>query len=290
MKARLLLCATVIALVGINGGRSLGEHIEQSSGQPSHQVLRVLQIEFEGNKVLSDDELLGAMKSTKPGALYLPEALKNDLERVRFFALSAQGFLNASIGEPRLELITFPLEGVRIVIPIDEGRQYRFGRVTIEGNRAFSAEQIKAIVGICSGDVVRSTVIQKGLYETLKDLYGRLGYIQMIVSAASHLKDDPANPSQGVADFTVSIEEGPQYRVGLVTISGAPNIPPGVLRRALLVSEGQIFNQALWESSLQNLNQLGAFEEIKPSDVTMKPDSQRGTVDIELRVKEKKRH
>ncbi|MBI3950015.1 MAG: outer membrane protein assembly factor BamA [Acidobacteria bacterium] len=274
--------------------------------------VRVLEIDFEGNKIFSGDELRKPMKNVRQAGLitrftsrdiYHPEALKDDLERVRFFVLADHGYLEAQIGQPSVEMIrrnTFlpfriplispPLEGLRIVIPIDEGRQCRFGKIDVEGNTVFSDEQIKAIIGIKPGDTVRSTVIQKGVYEHLKDLYGRLGYIEMIARPDQDLKDDPSDPTKGIADFTITIEEGRQFTLKFVEFVGNTITRDRVLRRELLVSEGEIFDQTLWKLSLQRLNQLGFFEEIKESDATFKPDERMGKLDIDLRVKEKGRN
>jgi outer membrane protein insertion porin family len=137
--------------------------------------VRVLAVDFEGNKNVSDDELRAAMKNVKEAGLitrltsrdvYHPGALRDDLERVRFFALGAKGYLEAQIGEPvikmierennfllfpfRVPLICPPREGLGITVPISEGRRFRFGEIKIEGNTVFSDEQIKRIIGIKS--------------------------------------------------------------------------------------------------------------------------------------------
>jgi outer membrane protein insertion porin family len=274
--------------------------------------VRVLRIEFEGNQIFSDDELRKPMKNVKEAGLitrftsrdiYHPEAFRDDLERMRFFVLADHGYLEAQIGEPtvemikrdpflpfRIPLVSPPNEGLRLLVLINEGRQFRFGKIEIEGNTVFSDEQIKALIGIKSGEVVRSTVIQKGVFETLKDLYGRLGYIQMIARPDQELKDDPEVPTRGIADFTITVEEGRQYTLHYLEFIGNTNTRDKVLRREMLVAEGEVFDQSLWKFSLQRLNQLGFFEEVKEEDATLKPDDRTGLLDIDLRVKEKGRN
>lgn len=274
--------------------------------------VRVLEIDFEGNRIFTDDELRKPMKNVRQAGLvtrftsrdiYHPEAFEDDMRRVDFFAFKDRGYLEAQIGEPKVEtihrdrLLPFripficpPDDGLKIVVPVSEGRQFRFGKIDIEGNTVFSDEQIKAIIGIKTGDVVRSTIIQKGVYESLKDLYGRLGYIQMVANPSQELKDDPADPAKGIADFTITIEEGRQYTLNFVEFIGNTNTRDKVLRRELLVAEGEIFDQALWKFSIQKLNQLGFFEEIKESDATLKPNDRTGLLDIDLKVKEKGRN
>ena len=54
-----------------------------------------------------------------------------------------------------------------------------------------------------------------------------------------------------------------------------------VIRRELLIDEGDIFNNRLWELSLLRLNQLGYFEPLKPEEAAdMKRDTKTNTVDI----------
>jgi outer membrane protein insertion porin family len=64
-----------------------------------------------------------------------------------------------------------------------------------------------------------------------------------------------------------------------------------VIRRQLLIDEGQIFNNRLWELSILRLNQLGYFEPLKAEDAAdIKRDTKTNTVDITLKVKERGRN
>ena len=60
-----------------------------------------------------------------------------------------------------------------------------------------------------------------------------------------------------------------------------------MVRRELLLNEGDLFNSHLWEIRLLRLNQLGYFDELKPENADIKRNSREGTVDILLKVNEK---
>jgi outer membrane protein insertion porin family len=60
-----------------------------------------------------------------------------------------------------------------------------------------------------------------------------------------------------------------------------------VIRREILLDEGQVYNNRLWELSILRLNQLGYFDAIKPENAELKRNVKAGTVDINLKVKEK---
>src|SRR5207249_12052787 len=62
------------------------------------------------------------------------------------------------------------------------------------------------------------------------------------------------------------------------------------IRHKMMVEECQGFKSALWDMSLQRLNQLGYFEEIKTEDAEVKPNPTQPQVDISLKVKERGRN
>jgi len=61
-----------------------------------------------------------------------------------------------------------------------------------------------------------------------------------------------------------------------------------VIRRDILLDEGDIFNSWLWELGLLRVNQLGNFEVLKAEEAAdIKRNTQSSTVDITLKVKER---
>ena len=56
----------------------------------------------------------------------------------------------------------------------------------------------------------------------------------------------------------------------------------------MLVNEGDLYSQQLWETSVLRLNQLGYFDPLKPEDAaTMTRDTKTNTVDLLIKVKER---
>ncbi|HYV83336.1 MAG TPA: BamA/TamA family outer membrane protein, partial [Pyrinomonadaceae bacterium] len=63
-----------------------------------------------------------------------------------------------------------------------------------------------------------------------------------------------------------------------------------VLRREVLINEGDIYNDAYWEYSVVKLNQLGYFNPIdKDKDVDRRTNDEEATVDLSLKVSERGR-
>ena len=275
--------------------------------------VRVVDIQFEGNEVFSDGALRGAMKYVKEAGLITRfkgsdilnrEKLEYDLRLVDNY-MRSKGYLQARHGEPRVDSVGprrtgFPVlplpflssvdEGLRVTIPIVEGKVYRLGEFKVEGNSIFSEAQIRSVIGLNKGDIADGEKVSKGLFENLKKFYGQQGFIEYTAEPVPTFKDNPANPNEGIVDFTVTIEEGKQFTLRRLEFVGNTFTRDNVLRREVLINEGDIYNDAYWEYSVVKLNQLGYFNPIdKDKDVDRRTNDEEATVDLSLKVSERGR-
>ena len=275
--------------------------------------VRVVEIQFEGNTVFSDGKLRGAMKYVKEAGLITRfkgqdildrEKLEYDLRNVDNY-MRSKGYLQARHGEPRVEGVGprrtgFPIlplpflssvdEGLRVTVPIIEGRIYRIGEMKIEGNSIFSEEAIRAIIGLNKGDIANGEKIGKALFEGLKKYYGQQGFIEYTAEPTPTFKDNPAKPEEGIVDFVITIEEGKQFTLRRLEFIGNTFTRDNVLRREVLINEGDIYNQTAWEYSIIKLNQLGYFDPIdKDKDADFRTNEEEATVDLNLKVSERGR-
>jgi outer membrane protein insertion porin family len=274
--------------------------------------VRVVDVQFEGNTVFSDGSLRGAMKYVKEAGLISRfkgqdildrEKLDVDLRLVDNY-MRSKGYLTARHSEPRVEgvgprrtgfFLPLPFlssvdEGLRVTIPITEGKLFRLGEMEIEGNSIFSEDQIRAIIGLNKGDIANGEKIGKALYENLKKYYGAQGFIEYSPEPNPTYKDNPQNPNEGIVDFVVTIEEGKQFTLRRLEFLGNTFTRDNVLRREVLINEGDIYNLSAWEYSVIKLNQSGYFEPIdKEKDADFRTNEEEATVDINLKVTERGR-
>src|SRR5215211_6878175 len=275
--------------------------------------VRVVDIQFEGNSVFSDGQLRGSMKYVKEAGLISRfkstdildrEKLEYDLRLVDNY-MRSKGYLQARHGEPRVEsvgrrrtgfpILPLPLissvdEGLRITVPIVEGKVYRLGEFKVEGNSIFSEDQIRAVIGLNKGDIADGEKVSKGLFENLKKFYGQQGFIEYTAEPVPNFKDNPTNPNEGIVDFTVTIDEGKQFTLRRLEFVGNTFTRDNVLRREVLINEGDIYNDVYWEYSVVKLNQLGYFNPIdKDKDIDRRTNDEEATVDLSLKVSERGR-
>jgi outer membrane protein insertion porin family len=270
--------------------------------------VKVGNISFTGNQHVSSRELRLAMKNLRPVGIphsiifenlfaktYDASKLEEDAERVRR-AYQDKGYFRASTGEPLthlrnesgLSFFTFrPRKGKRIDIriPVDEGARYRLGSITFKGNKAVPDANLRALRAqfpLKDGEYFNFTAFGKGL-QNLQKAYGQLGYINFSASPVPTIDDDKKTVS-----FVVDLEEGKPFYVSRIEFQGNTVTRDFVIRRELLLEEGQVYNSHLWELSLLRLNQLDYFNPLKvdqDSETHQNPEA--GTVDLLLKVTEK---
>lgn len=275
--------------------------------------VRVAEIEFEGSKVFKSGKLRDQMKYVKEAGLIsrfkeqdiLDRAkLDYDLHRVDTY-MQSKGYLQARHGEPRITGLGkrrtgFPIlplpflssvdDTLKITVPIVDGKLYRLGDMKIEGNSIFSEQVIKAVIGLNKGDVANGEALTKALYENLKKAYGQQGFIQYTAEVTPTFKDNPQNPNEGTADFAITIDEGKQFTLRRLEFTGNTFTRDNVLRREVLMNEGDIYNQNTFEYSIIRLNQLGYFNPIdKDKDADYRTNEEEGLVDVTVKVAEKGR-
>jgi len=275
--------------------------------------VRVVEIQFEGNTVFSDGKLRGAMKLVKEAGLMSRfkgqdildrEKLEYDLRHVDNY-MRSKGYLQARHGEPRVEgigrrrtglpILPLPLlssvdEALRVTVPIVEGKIYRIGEMKIEGNSIYSEDAIRSVIGLNKGDIANGEKIGKALFENLKKIYGQSGFIEYTAEPTPTFKENPQKPDEGIVDFLITIEEGKQFSLRRLEFVGNTFTRDNVLRREVLLNEGDIYNQNAWEYSIIKLNQLGYFDPIdKDKDANFRTNEEEATVDVDLKVVERGR-
>jgi outer membrane protein insertion porin family len=270
--------------------------------------VRVKEIAFLGARDgFSQGRLRGAMKLVKEAGLlsnfsskdiYFKDKLMDDLERVRYF-LGTKGYLQAKLGEPQVEEagkvssgLPLPLfrksgPGLKISIPIEVGRRYKISKVEEKGVALFQPGIVTAYSGMRVGDWVDSKKISENVYKGIKDLYGTQGFIQAEVNFIPKFIDK--TQEEGDVEITLEIEEGRQFTLRRLEFIGNNNTRDVVMRREVLLNEGDAYNKRYWDLSMLRLNQLGLFDEIKEKDAITRTNDRDQTVDIDLQVKEKGR-
>jgi outer membrane protein insertion porin family len=158
---------------------------------------------------------------------------------------------------------------------VDEGSQYTLGGITFRNNRAISnLTALRALFPIKDGEIFARERIAMGL-ENLRKAYGQFGYLNYTGVPVTTFDDE-----RKLAFLEIAIDEGRQFYLTRVDILGLD----GPSKRKVLkdMRVGQIYNQRLFQLSLEKHASLLRFSLDDPSHVAKRLDERMGTVEIML--------
>ena len=272
--------------------------------------VKVGTITITGNKAFSQRWVIDAMKNLHPYGIphsiifenmfaktYDAAKLDEDGERIHQ-KYADHGYFQQKSLEPtvnivprggkgwRLPLIRMQQPGIYadIVQPVEEGRLYHLHSMKFEGVKFFRSPEalMRPLFNMGPGDVFQTDKLRKGI-ENLRNLYGKFGYIDFVPEPSFDFI-----PNTDQVDLTITADEGQQFFVRRIDFAGNTTTRDKVIRREILIDEGDIFNSSLWDISILRLNQLGYFEALKKEDAAdIHKNIGSNTVDITLKVKER---
>lgn len=272
--------------------------------------IKVGKIRFEGNHHVSSRKLRASMKNLKPlgipSSIFLENVfsrtfdaskLEEDAERVRD-ALQHAGYFKAVVQDPKTNLRTInggfhiplfqkrPAKVMDITIPVEEGAKYKLKGIVFKNSLGFlPPSRLRQLFPIKDGDTFDTHLVGKGI-ENMRKAYGASGYINFAAVPTTDIDED-----KKLITLNIDIDPGKPFYVRRIEFQGNTTTRDRVIRRELLVQEGQLFNTQAWDVSILRLNQLNYFEPLKPEDDTeRKLNEQDGTVDLTVKVKEKSKN
>jgi len=269
-------------------------------------TVKVGKIAFQGNNSLNDRTLRNAMKNLRPigvphsiilenlfARTFDASKLDEDTDRVRQ-AYRDRGYFKAQTSEATTHvrdagglnpLTLRPSKGKRIdiLMPVDEGERYKLGGITFKGNKAITnTRALRAQFAQKDGEYFNATLFSKGL-EQLRKAYGEQGYINFVGNPVPRVDD-----AKKLIYLDIDIDEGKPFYVSRIEFTGNTITRDKVIRRELLLEEGQVYNSRLWDLSILRLNQLNYFDALKADqDSESRQNADDGTVDLLLKLKEK---
>jgi outer membrane protein insertion porin family len=259
--------------------------------------LRVGEVDFVGDAVLPVAVLKDAMKSNRPHALLtwitgkdVYKGNKVDEEAAQIKAKYQQfGYMEATVGEPRLEEITKSKifggkqKMMKIVFPVNAGTRYRVGEVSVEGNKAIATQYLRKMIKLDPGEIYSSKTREKSV-ESIAEAYRNGGYVYVQVMPIESL--DPKNK---VVNVTYNIAENEVAYLHRLEFRGNTYTKDKVIRREMLIREGDRFRLALFKDSMLRIKQLGLVDLERDPDIKPNPDEP-SQIDAIINLKELQRN
>ncbi len=228
-------------------------------------------IKFVGNKAFSDWKLKDVISTTQTNWLsflkstdaYDPDRVNSDQELLRRFYLK-NGYADFRIIGATAELD--PAGGGYILtFTLDEGDQYRFGKVDVVSNiRDLPGDSLKRVVRAQDGQIYNAELVEKSV-ENLTIEASKSGYAFAQVRPRGD-RDFQAK----IINVVFVLEEGPRVYIERIEIRGNTRTRDYVIRREFDIGEGDAYNRVLVDRAERRLRNLGYFKNVK---ITTEPGS-----------------
>jgi outer membrane protein insertion porin family len=216
--------------------------------------------------------------------VFRPDKLDDDLASIKH-KLQEYGYMKATVGEPRIEEITKrsiflkKQKMKKIVIPVDAGSRYAVGEVKIEGNDVFSTEALRSLIRFKKGEIYSAKTREESV-EDIGEHYRHHGYLYVRIMPVESL-----DFKRKIVNVTFKIAEGELTYLNRLEFRGNTFTEDRVIRREMLVREGDKFDFRLFEDSLRKIGRYGIVELDREPQLIRSPDNP-ARVDVTLYVKE----
>ncbi len=257
------------------------------------QKVKIDKITFNGNEKLSDKKLRKTMKNTKKKnflrflkrSKFIEEDYKEDLVSI-IDKYKENGYRDARIISD--SIIYKNKKNISLDITLEEGEQYKYGKIIFVGNSVYTDEQLHSVLRIKEGETYNGVELRKRIADDTKpdaldltNLYQNSGYL------FSSINPVETSAEGNVIDMEIRISEGKPAYFNNVSVTGNDRTNDHVIYRELRTKPGQLYSKANVIRTIRELGQLGFFDAqlLTPDFKNMNPNE--GTVDLEYTVVER---
>jgi outer membrane protein insertion porin family len=249
----------------------------------------VSQVVVEGNEAFPDGKVVKQM-ATRPEGFWWFRKGEYDERRVdedmrdrlpRWYA--DRGYIDFQVTDD--SLVPDSARGkATLHLSVEEGEPYSVGSFDIQGNRRFSSDELRTMYPFKPGKPFSRSEWETAT-ENVSNAYANNGYIYARVEPVETRRTTADGKS--VLDLGWAIREGSPATINKIEIVGNDVTHERVIREAIVLLPGSLFNRELLIRSYQNVSNLGYFQQpLPPPDV--RPAENGVDVDIVFRVEEKR--
>jgi outer membrane protein insertion porin family len=226
-------------------------------------------VAFEGNSKIKTESLQAEIQSHSRGP-FDPAIVDADIQRI-LEIYRRSGRAAASV---KYRIVDLPNGRIDVVFTIDEGAKTGVKEIRFVGNEVYSGYRLRGLMQTTemnllsffkTSDVYDPDKIAADL-ELLRRFYLKNGYADFRIVNS----DATYDPVQQGYIITITLEEGPRYRVGEVGVdSHLPDVPSEALRPLVSISAGDIYNGDAVEKTVERLTKEVAksgyaFSQVRP--------------------------
>ena len=296
--------ADLLTEKGLLASKIESEVVRQGKNEVDVQIridegpkVRVGEVAFEGDTKIQSSKLENSMKENRSHSMfnwvagkdvYKSNKLEEDAEAIKN-KYQELGYMEASVGQPRTEeyedqSVTFQKQKMmRVIFPVSPGYLYRTGEIKVEGSKAVNVKNLMTLVRLKTGEVYSTKDRDKSI-EDMGEAFRDGGYVYAQIIPVENL--DPKNK---IVNITFTVHEGEIAYLNRLEFRGNIYTKDKVIRREMMIREGDRFSFTMFKNSILRIKQLGLVDLDKDPDIKPNPDDPT-KMDVQVNVKEMQRN
>ncbi len=248
------------------------------------ELVKVNKINFFGNKIFSNNQLKSIIKTKESKfyrlfgtSIFKEENIILDKNLLKKF-YNRRGFVDFEVLAYKRELLP-DYSGYNINIVINEGNSFVINNILIQNEVSnINKNDLLNLIDLKKGHVFDERVLEESK-KNINNFFEKDGFTFVKIEHKILNKDN----KETKLDLKFFIKEAIKSFVRRININGNTRTLDKVIRRELLILEGEPFNGQKLKESINALRRLGYFKSI---DVNLLKTDIPGVVDIDLNVKE----
>ena len=248
-KESKILLLGILILVFICGSLSVAQANNQG---------KITAIVVQGNKNISKDLIISQISSNL-GDIFSKENIEKDMK-----AIYDLGYFK----DVRIKLEPFR-DGYKVVFIVVENLPIK--EINIEGNTVVSVEEMREVMILREGQVFCHKILKNDL-DRISQLYKDRGYLLINIKEVNFDEE---------GRLGIKISEG---KLEKIVIEGNDKTKEKVIIREMTIEPGDLFNFEKAKKSLQNIYNLGYFEDVS---MKLEPGTEEDSIVLVVKVIEK---
>ena len=261
-----------------DGDKTVVFHIRE------YNKVKIKRITILGNEALTDDDIKGHIFTRESSLLgklqgageYKEEEFKRDLQRIAAW-YSENGYPDAHVIDSQVQL-SEDRSSMYITFTVEEGKYTTIGAVDIVGETLGNDEELQKLVTIESGQGFKLSQLFDDV-KKIQDYFGDRGYAYVQVEPRRRPGNDP-----NTIDIAYDITPNEPVHIGKILISGNSKTEDKVIRREILVNEGELYHGSKIHASESLIQRTGYFEKVS---VTTQSSKTPNMIDVLVDVTER---
>ncbi len=243
--------------------------------RPPGARANIAEVHFLGNDVLPTSALVNAFAPVAVGVPYSDATIHELLDASIRSLYETRGRVGVTFPKITVEKAA-RIDGVSVTVTVNEGESYNLGTGTVAGVPAAEAEGLKSIGKWRKGDIANLDEVRSGANRIVDKLKAN-GYL--LVTAKT---DRTVHEQDHTVDALITVNAGPQYHFGRLTIQGLDLLTEPQIRKSWTMALGAPFNPGYPDQFLKQLRDDGVFENLGETRAEKNIDEKTRTVNVTL--------